>query len=243
MLIPFDGDALDVYTSRRGVAVPERILRVSDRAGLLGDDARVAMTSLVQMHVPHTRVMSIPFEILDESVRSQRRSRSPRAVVPCPQRSICLEYAHPVTRREVVSDRFPEERVSDFPADVITALYFARQRDRLVIKLDTFSAQADHLLAAHPRHEVKEQQRVATFPYDVARFCLPVYHLDDCLQLRVRPRLDALGLVRLRRFRQSEARRVARDEGCVAKNISGREKASSSFPYAAIPKRLKTIFA
>ena len=51
MLIPFDRDSLHIDSRRRGVPVPERILSLNDRAGLLRHHPRISMPRLVDVDI------------------------------------------------------------------------------------------------------------------------------------------------------------------------------------------------
>src|ERR1700749_1468606 len=86
MLVALHGDPLHVHASRGGVAVPECILRVCDRARLLGHDPCEAVPGLMEVDVAHTRLTRVALQVLDEGVRGERRPRPPRPVVPGPQR-------------------------------------------------------------------------------------------------------------------------------------------------------------
>ena len=90
VLVTLYGDALDVDAGRRGVAVAERILRVCDRAGLLGHDARKAVPGLMKVDIADSGLAGVALEVLDERVRGELSPGPPSVVVSSPQRGVGL---------------------------------------------------------------------------------------------------------------------------------------------------------
>jgi hypothetical protein len=68
MLVTLDRYALHVHARGRGVTMPQGVLSVRDRTGLLGYDSREAVAGLVQMHVADPRLARVPLQVLDEGV-------------------------------------------------------------------------------------------------------------------------------------------------------------------------------
>ena len=66
VLIGLDGNALHVDPRGRRIFMIERLLCLNETAGLFGDDARVGVPRLMQMHVLKARRRRILLQVIGE---------------------------------------------------------------------------------------------------------------------------------------------------------------------------------
>jgi hypothetical protein len=128
-LVLLDRDALYVYASCGEVLVSQGVLRLGHTPGLFCYDTSVSVAGLMEVDVTDTRLLSIPFQVLDKSVRGERIAGIPRAVVPRPQWAFGLHPVQPTRRGQIVHQGVPHCGVCHFTGQVVTALHPTGQTD------------------------------------------------------------------------------------------------------------------
>src|ERR1051325_786408 len=160
------------------------------------------------MEILHARRLRVLLQVLDEAVRGERLPWLSRAIMPSPERRVCLQRVHPPGGRQVIQERLFDLRLSDFAAAVVAALGPIGE-DQGLIEVYIFSPERDDFASSQARRQVHQKQRVISLPHDVV-FARPLAHgTDQSLYFFVRHRLDALRLVRLRGLGPCEPRGVS----------------------------------
>src|SRR3954469_16910566 len=97
------------------------------------------------MDVTETNLFCIPFQILDEGPRRERRAGPPRTVVARPQGALRFDDVHPARRLKVVLQRHVGGRVRDLACGELPTLTPVLDDKSSVIELKVFTSQADDL--------------------------------------------------------------------------------------------------